>query len=296
MTGTPPAEDAPPTGAAHHPPAFADHLTPPVGAARATNDRVSSHRVITLVAAAAGATTTAAMIATPLFPQGGRGRRLLSSVVVTGAFVTTTANAARRWGWRRSAAAAGATAVATGLVERLGTATGWPFGRYAYTGLLRPHIAGVPAIVPLAWFAVGLPARETASAALGPTAPRAARVALGSLALTAWDVFLDPQMVGEGFWRWGRRGAYRGIPLSNFVGWFTTGLGVMGLLEALLDPTSNDGGAAPADAALVGEYGFTAVMQTVGFAAFFRDRVVAVVGGTAMLPIAIGGLVGLRRG
>ena len=31
-----------------------------------------------------------------------------------------------------------------------------------------------------------------------------------------------------------------------------------------------------------------AVMETVGFAAFFGDRLVAVVGGAAMLPIAAG--------
>ena len=53
------------------------------------------------------------------------------------------------------------------------------------------------------------------------------RIALGSAALTAWDLFLDPQMVGEGYWVWARRGLYRGIPLGNFVGWFLTGLGVM---------------------------------------------------------------------
>ena len=31
------------------------------------------------------------------------------------------------------------------------------------------------------------------------------------------------------------------------------------------------------------------VMETVGFAAFFRDRLVAAVGGAAMLPIAAAG-------
>ncbi len=256
----------------------------------------SSERIAVRVATAAGAVTAAAMIATPLLPQGGRGRRLLSSVVVTGAFVTTTANATRRWGWRRASVAAATTAVATGVVERVGTATGVPFGRYAYTGALRPHVAGVPAIVPLAWFALGLPARETARSALGPATSPAARVTLGAAALTAWDLFLDPQMVGERYWRWERRGVYRGIPLSNFAGWFITGIGVMGLLDVLLDPATADGTDAPPDAALVGEYGFMAVMETLGFAAFFRDRLVAAVGGAAMMPIAVAGLMGLRRG
>jgi putative membrane protein len=224
------------------------------------------------------------MIATPLLPQGGRARKVLSSVVVAGSFTTTTANAVRRWGGRRAGVAAATTAVATTAVERIGTATGVPFGRYAYTRALQPQIAHVPAIVPLAWFALGLPARETAHAALGERSTPAARIALGSAALTAWDLFLDPQMVGEGYWAWVRRGVYRGIPLSNYLGWFVTGLGVMALLEAALPPAAD---ASDADGALVGEYAYMGVMETIGFARYFRDPVVAVVGGLGMLPIAV---------
>jgi uncharacterized membrane protein len=235
------------------------------------------------VGAGAGIVTVAGMIATPLLPQGGRARRVLSSVVVVGSFTTTTANAVRRWGGRRTTTAATATAVATTVVERIGTATGVPFGSYGYTRALRPQVAHVPAIVPLAWFALGLPARETAHAALGQRSTPAARIVLGSAALTAWDLFLDPQMVGEGYWAWAKRGAYRGIPLTNYLGWFVTGLGVMALLEAVLPPTVE---AADADGALVGEYAYMGVMETIGFARYFRDPVVAVVGGLGMLPIS----------
>ena len=35
---------------------------------------------------------------------------------------------------------------------------------------------------------------------------RARRIALGAAALTAWDLFLDPQMTAEGYWRWDRGG------------------------------------------------------------------------------------------
>ena len=235
------------------------------------------------MAGAAGIVTVAAMIATPLLPQGGRARRVLSSVVVVGSFTTTTANAVRRWGVGRAGTAAVATAAATTAVERVGTATGIPFGRYAYSRALQPQIAHVPAIVPLAWFALGLPARETAHAALGDRSTPAARIVLGSAALTAWDLFLDPQMVGEGYWAWARRGIYRGIPLTNFVGWFVTGLGVMALLEILLPPADES---TDADGALVGEYTFMGVMETIGFARYFRDPIVAVAGGLGMLPVA----------
>ena len=235
------------------------------------------------VAAGAGAVTVAGMIATPLLPQGGRARRVLSSVVVVGSFTTTTANAVRRWGAGRAGATAAATAVSTTVVERVGTATGFPFGQYGYTAALQPQVAHVPAIVPLAWFALGLPARETAHAALGARSTPASRIVLGSAALTAWDLFLDPQMVGEGYWAWVKRGAYRGIPVTNFLGWFITGLGVMALLEAALPPADEP---RDADGALVGGYAYMGVMETIGFARYFRDPVVAIVGGLGMLPIA----------
>jgi uncharacterized membrane protein len=247
-----------------------------------------------VVEAVAGATTVAAMIATPLLPQRGAARKVLSSIVVTGLFATTTANAVRTWGVARAGTAAGAIAVLTGVVERVGTQTGLPFGRYSYTNALRPQIAHVPAIVPLAWFAMSLPSREAAHAALGEQSTVGTRLALGSAAMTAWDLFLDPQMVGESYWAWARRGVYRGIPLSNFLGWFVTGLGVMALLEVLLPTAGREDdvvpGASPSnrssDPHLVGTYTYMSVMETLGFAKYFKDPVVAAVGGAAMLPIA----------
>lgn len=232
------------------------------------------------VEAVPAAITLAGMVATPLAARGGRVRRVLSSVVVTGLFTATAAAAARRWGTPRTVAAAATVAAGTAAVEHLGTTTGFPFGRYAYTGALRPQVAGVPAIVPLAWFAMAVPAREAAHAALGDRSSALGRVALGAAALTAWDLFLDPQMVGEGYWRWVRQGRYRGIPVSNFVGWFATSLAVMAVLEVVLRADEEP------DRALVAEYATMAGMETVGFAAFFRDRLVAAVGGAAMLPIA----------
>ncbi len=240
------------------------------------------------VAGLAGVVTTAGMIATPLLPQRGAARRVLSAVVVTGMFATTTAHATRRWGTARVGMAASAAVMATTIVERVGTRTGFPFGRYEYTDALRPQVAGVPVIVPLAWFAMAVPAREAAHGALGERSNPVTRAVVGAAALTAWDLFLDPQMVGEGYWRWARHGLYRGIPLRNFVGWFVTGLGVMALLEAVLPPSHDP---ADADASHVGQYAYMAVMETIGFARFFRDPLVAAVGGAAMLPVATAAVV-----
>jgi uncharacterized membrane protein len=224
--------------------------------------------------------TVAAMIAFPLASRGGRVRRLLSSVVVGGLSMTTTLATARRWGAPRTAAAATAISVGTTTVEHVGTRHGLPFGRYSYTKALQPQVAGVPVIVPLAWWAMALPAREAAHAALGRRSTPITRVAGGAVALTAWDLFLDPQMVGEGYWWWARRGRYRSIPLSNYAGWLVVSAVVMGVLELAVPPKDD------ADPMLVAEYATMGVLETVGFAAFFRDRVVAAVGGAAMVPLA----------
>lgn len=231
------------------------------------------------LAAVAAATTTAGMIAFPLLRRGSTARATVSTVVVGGLAATTGARATARWGPGRAALAASIVGAGTAVVERVGTATGRPFGHYHYTGRLRPEVGGVPAVVPAAWWAMALPAREVASAVLGERSSRLGRIVVGAVALTAWDLFLDPQMTTEQYWRWERNGRYRGIPLSNFVGWLATGAAVMALLDAVVPP-------GPPDPALVAEYAGMAVMETVGFAAFFRDRLVAAAGGAVMLPLA----------
>ncbi|MFP5489743.1 MAG: carotenoid biosynthesis protein [Acidimicrobiia bacterium] len=241
-------------------------------------------------AAVGAATTFVAMVATPLARRGGGVRRATAAGVVGGLATTTFAQLrARHGGARAGAATVGVTTVGW-LTEWVGIRTGRPFGRYRYTGRLRPSLGGVPVIVPVAWFAMAAPAREAVHAALGSRSDRRRRVVGGAAALVAWDLFLDPQMVAEGYWRWERAGRYRGIPLSNFVGWFLTAAVAMVVLEAAAPPADEpDGG-------LVAEYAGMAVMETLGFAAFFRDRTVAVVGGAAMLPIAATAAIAALRG
>jgi uncharacterized membrane protein len=236
----------------------------------------------------ARAATVAAMIAIPLLPRGSRARSRLANVVVAGSAVATTAAVHDRWG-RRGVAGGIGTVIGTGLIEAVGSRTGVPFGRYRYTRRLRPAIAGVPCAVPLAWWGMAVPARETAHAVLGPRSTPLTRVALGAAALTGWDLFLDPQMVAEGYWSWARRGRYRGIPVTNYLGWLAVSAATMALLERTAPP-----GSAP-DGDLVGQYAGMALFETVGFAAFFRDRGVATVGGAAMLPLAAVAVLRLRR-
>jgi uncharacterized membrane protein len=244
-------------------------------------------RATRALSALTGSVTLAAMIATPLAPARGTQRRALSSVVVAGLAATTAANATARWSSARAATALAGVGALTAAAERIGTTTGVPFGRYEYSPALRPQLGRIPVIVPLAWFAMAVPAREVAHAAAGARSTAVTRVIVGAAALTAWDLFLDPQMVGEGYWVWASRGRYRGIPIGNYLGWFLTGIAVMGILERAL-PVSEPADGAPerSDAPLVATYGLVGLMETVGFARYFRDPVVAAVGGIGMLPLA----------
>ena len=125
--------------------------------------------------------------------------------------------------------------------------------------------------------------------AAGWLAPRRApRIALASAALTAWDVFLDPRMAREGYWTWPGGGRYEGIPASNFLGWWLTGLGVLGVW-ALLEPEPPD---ARDDGALA-LYAWTWAGETFANAVLWRRPRVAAAGALAMGAIAVPAL--LRR-
>ncbi|MEU5905609.1 carotenoid biosynthesis protein [Micromonospora sp. NPDC047467] len=150
--------------------------------------------------------------------------------------------------------AAALVAVATGggfAIEAIGVATGVPFGSYDYSGELGPKLAGVPLIIPLAWTWMAWPAWLAAVRLTGGSGPTASgnastagrwvgRIALATVGLAAWDLFLDPQMVAEGYWVW--RNAtpalpgLPGIPVSNYLGWLLFAVLMMSALRPLAGP------------------------------------------------------------
>jgi uncharacterized membrane protein len=104
------------------------------------------------------------------------------------------------------------------LVEMFGATTGLPFGRYSYTDVLQPQLAGVPAAMFCAWVILIAYVR----ALLAPLGWRRWRgVAIGAAWMTAIDLAIDPVATRAlDFWRWHTPGDYYGVPLSNFAGWF----------------------------------------------------------------------------
>lgn len=118
-------------------------------------------------------------------------------------------------------------------IEVLGVHTGWPFGIYEYDSSLGAQLFGVPLVVPFAWVMMVHPALMAARRIAGNWV-----FLYGGALLAAWDLFLDPQMVAAGRWKWKVSGAHLpftpDIPLSNLFGWLLAGLIITGLLNVLL--------------------------------------------------------------
>ncbi|GAB2474208.1 carotenoid biosynthesis protein [Streptosporangium sandarakinum] len=250
-------------------------------AAREGSPVAGGPRVLGLLGGALLLAMVAAQVASGLQPR----PILLTSVVVILLAAGAVVFAARAHTFPRAVAAFAAAVLSGYAAEWIGIRTGLPFGPYHYTGVLRPQLGSVPVIVALAWGGMGLAAHATA-AAVFPAATaygRAARVATGAAALTAWDLFLDPQMLRLGLWVWHDGGPYRGVPLSNFAGWLLVSALVMVLIDVIVaDPAARSAG-------LRSVYAVMAFMETVGFAAVFDppDRLVAATGGACMGVFAV---------
>lgn len=126
-------------------------------------------------------------------------------------------------------------------IEVLGTITHFPFGDYSYSDALGPALLGVPILIPMAWsmmaYPVLLAAQRLSSTAFGTAF-------IGGWLLASWDLFLDPQMVGEGYWTWNQVGwtlpGIPGIPLQNFLGWLLSSIALMWVLDRMKRKVVND--------------------------------------------------------
>jgi len=148
-------------------------------------------------------------------------------------------------GWRRAFSFFALTLGISFLMEYLGVKTGLIFGSYHYTDALNPKVLGtVPLVIPLAYFMVLYPSRMLADLITWGKAAGLTKGILWSLwtsllaalAMTAWDLGMDPVMVHEvKAWVWHTPGPYFGIPIHNFVGWFGTTF-LIALCAELLEP------------------------------------------------------------
>ncbi|MDP1879235.1 MAG: carotenoid biosynthesis protein [Actinomycetota bacterium] len=165
---------------------------------------------------------------------GSGGRTVLTALTVVTFFLSSATHA---FITRGAAWASGYLAISLVFgwgIEFLGLQTSFPFGEYAYSDALGPSVGGVPVVIPMAWammsYPVLLAAQRLAATGLGTAL-------VGGWLLASWDLFLDPQMVGQGYWTWADAGwalpGIPGIPLQNFLGWLLGAIVLMFLLDRL---------------------------------------------------------------
>jgi uncharacterized membrane protein len=168
--------------------------------------------------------------------------------------------------------------IATWGVEALGSATGFPFGEYAYTSKLQPQSGGVPWLIPIAWLMMLPPAWAVAASLAEGLQLRHQRTTgilfagIAGLAFTVWDFYLDPQMVAHELWLWETPGGYFGIPWSNFAGWWLTSA----FLTWFIRPRQIS------RPPLLTIYALTWILQAIGLGIFWGQPGPAVVGFLSM--------------
>lgn len=206
------------------------------------------------------------------------------AITITTVVTFALASISHAWITRGASWTAMYVVIAGGIglaVEAIGTSTGLPFGEYSYADSLGPKVLGVPIVVPLAWtmmsYPVLLAAQRLARGWISVTV-------IGAWLLTSWDLFLDPQMVGEGHWTWAdptpALPGIPGIPITNYGGWLLTSLVIIGLL-ALLPRKQTDEGVPTL------MLGWVFASNILANAVFFGQPWVALWGGVAMAVVVV---------
>lgn len=130
--------------------------------------------------------------------------------------------------------------------EFTGVHTGFPFGRYSYNddGINGPLLGGVPPLVTFSYVSMAYTCFVLARLILGRPGRVSWLMVFGSSAVAAafmasWDLAFDPTMsTVRKLWTWEDGGAYFGVPIQNFVGWWLTTFVFFVIVTVLLNRLS----------------------------------------------------------
>jgi uncharacterized membrane protein len=128
--------------------------------------------------------------------------RFLTPVSTLAGFTFALLHAGQREGWTRALRLLALVFAVSLLFESVGVATGLVYGSYHYTNKLGPLFLDlVPYLIPVAWFLMSYPSFVIADRLIPVDWKRWQRIlsvaAVGGLAMTAWDLVMDPIMVAE---------------------------------------------------------------------------------------------------
>lgn len=144
-------------------------------------------------------------------------------------------------GWRRALRFWALASVIAFVFEYTSTHTGFPYGRYSYTGLTRHdevYLSNVPLFVPLSHAVLMWAGRSIAIVGFRARS-RAVIPWLGALGAVLVDLVVDPVSVHGRQWflgdlyRWKTGGGYLGVPIWNFLGWYFVTVLVLWVDEAI---------------------------------------------------------------
>jgi putative membrane protein len=167
--------------------------------------------------------------------------------------------------------------IATFVIEALGVATSFPFGTYEYDAeRLGISVMGVPLLIPFAWFMMLYPSWLVAR---DLTKTKLLAIPIAALLMSTWDLYLDPQMVNEGYWTWFIDGqATKEIPLTNFFGWFLSTAVIFTLLSFVLKPNQSQASNATPYALVIWVWLGSFLVNIVPVSPFFNQPAVAISG------------------
>jgi putative membrane protein len=109
--------------------------------------------------------------------------------------------------------------------ENFSILTGFPFGFYHYSPSL--GMLTVPLVIIFAYFAIGYLSWVLSHVLTGQYSKKLEGKQIfivpfiAAFLMVMWDLTVDPNSSTlQGMWVWTYPGAYFGVPISNFLGWF----------------------------------------------------------------------------
>jgi putative membrane protein len=214
-------------------------------------------------------------IAYVLSPGTARERLTVGTVLVVAAASLTHAVLTRG---RRGFLCFAVAALVGFAADVVGVHAGVPFGDYRYSAMLGVRLAGVPLLAALAWAMLAWPAALVARRLATTTR---VRVLVGAWALASWDLFLDPQLVAAGAWRWADPNPHLpgepAVALTNYAGWLlVAALISLGVQRILAGTPAAD------DRWMLALYVWTYLSSVIGLAAFLHLPAAAFWGAVGM--------------
>ena len=121
------------------------------------------------------------------------------------------------------------TLVVSFSLENIGVLSGFPFGSYYYSDALGPKLGEVPILIGFSYVGASYASWVVALILLRVwTSPLRGALTVvvplfAAIFMVMWDLTFDPaNSTIQKWWIWGDGGAYFGVPISNFAGWYLT--------------------------------------------------------------------------